>query len=82
MRRDDIIEILPANPPVAGYGSQAYREAIAANQDLSVRGRSAAPVVIPPPPKAEQVPVPPPAERRNFGPAPAGYAQNRTRRED
>jgi hypothetical protein len=80
--RDEIIEILPANPPVGGYGSKEYREAQAANDLRTVRDRAGSPVVIPPPPKDEQVPVPPPAQRRNFGPAPVGYAQRPTRKAD
>ena len=65
---------IPANPPVGGYGSKAYREAQAANQAdaLNVRERATRQrFVIPPPPVDEQIPVPPPAQRRNFGNGPS-----------
>jgi hypothetical protein len=79
--RDKIIEILPINPPVGGHGSQAYREAQAANDTRNVRDRSEAPVVIPPPPVDELVPVPPPTQRRNFGPGPLNRTITSRRRD-
>jgi hypothetical protein len=78
------IETIPACPPVGGYNSKRYREKVAENaaETLNVRDRATAQrFVIPPPPVDEQVPVPPPTPRRNFGPAP--YANtNTTRRKD
>jgi hypothetical protein len=59
------MEIIPANPPICG-DSKKYREALAANTTTSVRDRSGASVVIPPPPVDQKVEVPPPAQRRRF----------------
>lgn len=72
---------IPANPPIGGYNSPAYREAVAANQNLSVRDRSAAPVIIPKPPVGIEVPVTPPAQRRQFV-DPNAFAQRRVRKAD
>jgi hypothetical protein len=77
----NIIEIIPCNPPVGGHGSQACRDARAANDTRNVRDRSAAPVVIPPPPVDERV-EPKPVERRNFGPGPLNGTMTTSRRRD
>ena len=79
--RDEVIEVIPACPPIGGFNSPRYREAVAANQDLSVRGQQVTKVVIPPPPVAIKVEPPPPAQRRNFGQAPFANT-NTTRRKD
>jgi len=76
------LEIIPANPVVAGYGGQQYREAVAANQNLSLRDKQVRKIVIPPPPRDTKVEVTPPAQRRNFGSGPAAFAQRPTRRTD
>jgi hypothetical protein len=80
---DNIIEIIPACPPVGGHNSKRFRDAVAENTDLSVRGRAGSTVERPAaPPVDELVPTPPPTPRRNFGPAPVGYAQRPTRKGD
>jgi hypothetical protein len=63
-RQCRLIEYIPANPPLVR--GRKYQEAVAANTTTSVRDRSGAPVVIPPPPVDQKVEVPPPAQRRNF----------------
>jgi hypothetical protein len=70
---------IPANPEV--NRGKKYQEVVAANQDLSVRGRATQRVVVPAPPMDEQVPVLPPAQRRNFGPGPANASSHTTRRQ-
>lgn len=69
---------IPANPSLVR--GKKYQETLAANSNLSVRDRAIAPVEIPPPPVAEQVPVAPPAQRRNFGPGPINTSAGETRR--
>jgi hypothetical protein len=78
MSNDDLF--IPANPSL--IRGKKYQEALAANSNLNLRDRAGgAPVVIPPPPVAERVEVPPPAQRRNFGPAPFANTST-TRRKD
>lgn len=74
------IEIIPACPPVGGYNSKAYREAVAANTQTNVRDQQVTKVVIPPAPVSERVEVPK-VQRRNFGPAPAAYTSTSRRRD-
>jgi hypothetical protein len=76
------IEYIPANPPVGGHNSKRYREAVAENTDLSVRGRAESVAERPAaPPVDELVPTPPPSPRRNFGPGPLNGTMT-TRRKD
>jgi hypothetical protein len=56
-------EWIPACPPINRKGQHNARMA---NEDLSVRDRQVRHVVIPPPLEDEQIPVAPPAQRRQF----------------
>lgn len=80
-RRLFMSEWIPANPPLRG-STKALNDAEMANSFSSVRDRAKIMYTIPAPIEDEQVPVTPPAQRRNFGSGPAAFAQRTTRRTD
>jgi|HubBroStandDraft_5_1064220.scaffolds.fasta_scaffold06846_6 hypothetical protein len=76
-KRGSNVEWIPANPPVNSAAVDRIRQA---NNFSTVRDRQVEHVIIPPPPVAERVEVPKPAERRRFV-DPGAAASRRTRRD-